>query len=75
MRLARLIAFSFLLSSACLAARFALEHTGKIVRISDPQISVDGKSIALVVERANYEENRYDSELVLIESVREASGC
>src|SRR5262249_8015904 len=44
------------------------EQTGKVVRISDPQISIDGKSVALVVERANYEENRFDSELVLIET-------
>ncbi|HTM49027.1 MAG TPA: S9 family peptidase [Bryobacteraceae bacterium] len=67
MRLPRLFVFSLSLIPACLGARFGLEHTGKIVRISDPQISVDGKSVALVVERANYEENRFDSELALIE--------
>jgi dipeptidyl aminopeptidase/acylaminoacyl peptidase len=67
MWLPRLFVFSLSVIPACLAARFGLEHTGKIVRISDPQISVDGKSVALVVERPNYEENRFDSELALIE--------
>jgi len=67
MRLIRIIAFSVALSAVSLAARFGLEHGGKIVKISDPQISTDGKSIALVVEHANYEDNRYDSDLTLIE--------
>src|SRR5882724_4568672 len=67
MRLIRIIAFSVALSAVSLAARFGLEHGGKIVKISDPQISTDGKLIALVVEHANYEDNRYDSDLTLIE--------
>ena len=67
MRLIRIFAFSVALSAVSLAARFGLEHGGKIVKISDPQISTDGKSIALVVEHANYEDNRYDSDLTLIE--------
>src|SRR5882724_4146904 len=67
MRLIRILVFPFALAAVALAARFGLEHGGKIVRITDPQISVDGKSIALVVEHANYEENHYDSDLTLIE--------
>src|SRR5438094_1372072 len=67
MRLIRVLVFSFAVAASLLAARFGLEHGGKIVKITDPQISVDGKSIALVVEHANYEENRYDSDLDLIE--------
>src|SRR5712692_3284634 len=65
MRLILTFAFSAMLA---FAARFGLEHGGKVVRVSDPQISVDGKSIALVVERANYDDDRYDSELVLVET-------
>jgi len=42
---------------------------GKVVRVADPQISPDGKSIALVVSRANYDENRYDPQLVLLDEV------
>src|SRR5258706_3830047 len=67
MRLLRLAAIAIYLSSAGLAARFGAEHVGKIMRLNDPQISPDGKSIALVVSRANFEDNRYDAELVLID--------
>src|SRR5260370_34991609 len=67
MRFIRMFAFSVALAAVSLAARYGLEHGGKIVRISDPQISTDGKSIALVVEHANYEDNRYDSDLALID--------
>jgi len=47
--------------------RMQLEDMGRIVRVSDPQIAPDGKSIVVVVARANYDENRYDAELVLID--------
>jgi dipeptidyl aminopeptidase/acylaminoacyl peptidase len=67
MRLPRL-ATLFLAASATLsAARFGIENIGKIIRLSDPQIAPDGKSIAIVISRANYEENRYDPELTLID--------
>jgi dipeptidyl aminopeptidase/acylaminoacyl peptidase len=49
------------------AARFGIESTGRIVRLTDPQIAPDGRSIALVVSRTNYDEDRYDPELVLID--------
>jgi dipeptidyl aminopeptidase/acylaminoacyl peptidase len=49
------------------AARFGIDSIGKIVRLNDPQIAPDGRSVALVVSRANYEENRYDPELTLID--------
>jgi dipeptidyl aminopeptidase/acylaminoacyl peptidase len=54
-------------AASCWAARFQIENVGKIVRLSDPQISPDGRSIALVVSRTNFEEDRYDPELVLID--------
>src|SRR5205085_2352500 len=44
-----------------------IDNIGKIVRVNDPQISPDGRSITMVVSRANYEENRYDAELTLID--------
>src|SRR2546426_2699538 len=68
----RAFTFSIVLAAVSFAARFGLEHGGKIVKVSDPQISVDGKSIALVVEHANYEDNRYDSDLVLIDTATRA---
>ena len=55
------------LAGALSAARFGIENIGKIARLTDPQIAPDGKSIALVVSHTNYEENRYDPELVLID--------
>ena len=67
MRLLRFAVIILGLSSAMLAARFGVEHVGKIMRLNDPQISPDGKSIAMVISRANYEDNRYDAELVLID--------
>src|SRR5712671_6322023 len=50
-----------------LGARYSIEHVAKLVRVADPQISPDGKSIVAVVSRPNYDDNRYDAELVLID--------
>jgi dipeptidyl aminopeptidase/acylaminoacyl peptidase len=47
--------------------RMDLDAFGRIVRLSDPQIAPDGKSIVLVVSRANFEDNRYDADLVQVE--------
>jgi len=44
--------------------RMDLEAFGRIVRLADPQIAPDGRSIVLVVSRANFEENRFDADLV-----------
>jgi dipeptidyl aminopeptidase/acylaminoacyl peptidase len=44
-----------------------LDDVGKIVRVADPQLSPDGKSIALVVSRPNLAQDRYDSSLVLVD--------
>jgi len=49
------------------AARMDLEAFGRIVRLADPQLSPDGKSIAVVVSRANFDENRYDAELTIVD--------
>jgi dipeptidyl aminopeptidase/acylaminoacyl peptidase len=39
----------------------------KIVRVSDPRISPDGKTIAFVVGRANLKEDRWDTEIDLVD--------
>jgi len=54
------------------APRFALEHSEKIVRLADPQVSPDGRSIAVVVSQANFEDNRYDPRLVLVDIATKA---
>ncbi len=68
----RLIALALALALPALAARFTLDHTEKVVRLADPQISPDGRRVALVVSRANLEENRYDPQLVLVDTATRA---
>lgn len=46
---------------------FDLADLAKLVRLSEPRIRPDGKSIVLVVSRPNYEKDRHESELVLID--------
>jgi dipeptidyl aminopeptidase/acylaminoacyl peptidase len=50
------------------ARRFSLDHLNRLVRLSDPQIAPDGKCIALAVARANLESNRWENELVLVDT-------
>ena len=47
--------------------RIQIADVAKIVRLADPQISPDDKSIAVVVARSNMKEDRTDSEIVLID--------
>jgi dipeptidyl aminopeptidase/acylaminoacyl peptidase len=67
MSLKKLAPLFLAVSAALFAARFGIDQIGRIVRLADPQIAPDGRSIALVVSRTNYEEDRYDPELVLID--------
>lgn len=46
--------------------KFELADYAKFVNISDPQLSPDGKSVVVVVSRPDYEQNRFNAELVLI---------
>lgn len=46
---------------------FRIADLAKVVRVSDPQISPDDKSIVVVVSRVNMKEDRSDAELVLID--------
>jgi dipeptidyl aminopeptidase/acylaminoacyl peptidase len=63
----KLLTLAFASAIALSAAKFSIGDIGKIVRITDPQISPDGKSITVVISRTNYEEDRYDPELTLID--------
>ena len=47
--------------------RFGLDDFSRVVRVGDPQISPDGKSIAVVISRANLNENRYEPDLVIVD--------
>jgi dipeptidyl aminopeptidase/acylaminoacyl peptidase len=67
---AALCAFLALLahgSASAQARKIELGDLAKIVTVSDPQISPDGKSIVCVVSRQNFEEDRSDRELVLVD--------
>jgi dipeptidyl aminopeptidase/acylaminoacyl peptidase len=62
-------ALVFLASSVypSFATRYHVNDVDKLVRISGPEISPDGKSIAVLVGHANLDEDRIDSELDLID--------
>ncbi len=63
-----LIILSFAFSCVCVrAAKFDLGQLSKLVNVSDPQISPDGKSIVIVVSRPDYDADLYRSELVLVD--------
>ena len=47
--------------------RLSADDMPKVVRISDPQISPDGKTIAITVGRANLKEDRYDTEIDFVD--------
>ncbi|GAC1425237.1 MAG: S9 family peptidase [Acidobacteriaceae bacterium] len=49
------------------ARRVTADDLPKVVRVVDPQIAPDGKSIAVVVSRANMKEDRWDTELELVD--------
>lgn len=53
--------------AATQSRRMDLEAFGRIVRLADPQIAPDGRSIVLVVSRASFEENRFDADLVRVD--------
>lgn len=68
MRATSILAAIALVGSPLFAAnRFDLSCLGKMVRVSDPQISPDGKSIVVVVSRPNYDEDRHHAQLVLVD--------
>ena len=49
------------------ARKIELGDIQKIVDISNPAISPDGKSIVIIVWRVNWDEDRYDNQLVLVD--------
>jgi dipeptidyl aminopeptidase/acylaminoacyl peptidase len=72
--LQRLLRTSFLVVAVLVAVaavaqprRMEIDDLGRLVRVTDPQIAPDGKSTVIVVSRANYDENRYDADLVLVD--------
>jgi dipeptidyl aminopeptidase/acylaminoacyl peptidase len=62
-----LAALSMIRSASAQARKFELGDVQKIVAVSSPAISPDGKSIVIIVTRVNWDEDRYDSQLVLVD--------
>jgi len=52
--------FFFAATGFSQSRRFSADDLTRIVRITDPQISPDGKTISIVVGRANIKEDRWD---------------
>src|SRR5205085_4588595 len=63
----KLLPLLLLVTFAAHAERFQLGDRFRITTLSDPQLSPDGKSIAIVSSRANVADNRYDTSLVLVD--------
>ena len=59
--------FSFAASGFSQSRRFSADDLTKIVRVGDQQISPDGKTISIVVGRANLKEDRWDSEIDFVD--------
>ena len=59
--------FSFAATCFSQSRRFSADDLSKIVRIGDQQISPDGKTISIVVGRANLKEDRWDSEIDFVD--------
>ena len=57
---------SFSSYDALAQKKFELAHVAKLISVSDPQISPDSKSIAIVVSRPGYGQKRFNAELVLV---------
>src|SRR3984885_3609665 len=63
--LAELLLFAAPGRAEAQARKIELGDFRKIVGVTDPEISPDGKSIVIVVSRVDWDEDRYDSQLVL----------
>src|ERR1700723_1233364 len=65
--LAALLAVPGLGRAEAQARKFEMGDVQKIVNVSSPAISPDGKSIVIIVTRVNWDEDRHDSQLVLVD--------
>jgi dipeptidyl aminopeptidase/acylaminoacyl peptidase len=61
------LAFLAAVSVSAQTRKIELSDLAKITSVSDPQISLDGKSIVFVVSHPNIEQDRSDRELVLMD--------
>jgi len=62
------VLFVVAVSIAAHADRWQPSDRLRVANLNDPQISPDGKAVAVVIARANVKENRWDGDLVLIDT-------
>jgi len=55
------------LATTALADRWSPDDRFRLTGVSDPQISPDGKSVAVVVSRPNVKDNRNETEIVAVD--------
>ncbi len=56
-----------LIAATAHASRLTPDDRYRLVNISDPQISPDGKSVIVIASRANKKDNRWDGDLVMVD--------
>jgi dipeptidyl aminopeptidase/acylaminoacyl peptidase len=56
----------FISAAIGIAQTFGIADYAKVVRLTDPHLSPDGRSVVVVLSRPNYVENHFDSELVRV---------
>lgn len=61
------VLLALILNNVSAQKKFEIADYAKLVNITDPQISPNGKSIIIVVSRPDYVNNRYNAELVLVD--------
>ena len=50
-----------------IARRYTLDDFTRTARVAEPQIAPDGRTVAVVISRANLNENRYDGDLAVVD--------
>ena len=63
----RLIVALLFVASFAYAERWQVADRVRLLNLSDPQISPDGKSVVLIVSHANMKDDRWEGELVLVD--------
>ena len=65
-RLAAILLFTLPAAVSAQARHMELADLGRIVRVTDAQVAPDGHAVVILVARPDYDENRYRSDLVMV---------
>jgi dipeptidyl aminopeptidase/acylaminoacyl peptidase len=68
----RALLILLLATTAIAQSRYQNSDRFRIVNLSDPQVAPDGKSVVVIASRANTKDNRYDGELLLVDTASSA---